>query len=90
MLQYSSYQGYFIDARFCQKFPAGRQSKGVMWEWEFQELDKLALGVTVNTVGGGRRERETWRERKIERERAGEGTALGRKVVKLGLVIFHC
>lgn len=58
-----------------------------MWEWEFQKLDKVALGVTVNTVGGGRRERD----KPGERERGeGEGTALGRKVVKLGLVIFHC
>lgn len=56
-----------------------------MWEWEFRKLDKVALGVTVNTVGGGEeRERETWRER------GGEGKALGRKVVKLGLVISHC
>lgn len=35
-----------------------------MWEWEFRKLDKVALGITVNTVGGGEeRERETWRER---------------------------
>lgn len=59
-----------------------------MWEWDFQKLHKFALGVTVNGgwwEGGGERDRE--------RDGGGgkkRGQLWGGKVVKLGLVIFHC